>query len=429
MIPGLLTAAGIAMSIVPSTIAATQGAKQGQAGLASGLVNTSRQVGGGLGLALLITLATQRTSHLIGTGVQVPQALTDGFRLAYLIGAGLAAAAALLTFVSVPKPAAALGPGGRDGCRLAIAVVVAGFIALDLAFAGSHGAPIGAYTTKGAYRFVTAPSLHPPKLTTDAPTVRRQAGAGLHPHRELLRPQLPADHRPERPADPRQPACSRSGFTPVPQRRRRRQPEPADLSGQAGARVVAGRRHEHRRDRERRGHRGQPALPDGRDADGQGRLEAHPPRVRDRRRRRMGDREQEHPDEPLEVRRRLQRRADRLGGAGVRPEDRQAAAHLGRARPHPAGRLLRDAADQRLPVGRLPRQLDRTCSATGPSSSRCATRGPPTWSTSRRARSSGRSAASTRASSSARARTSSGSTTSSCGPAGPSRCSTTTAAS
>ena len=61
MIPGLLTAAGIAMSIVPSTIAATQGAKPGQQGLASGLVNTSRQVGGGLGLAFLITLATQRT--------------------------------------------------------------------------------------------------------------------------------------------------------------------------------------------------------------------------------------------------------------------------------------------------------------------------------------------------------------------------------
>ena len=47
MIPGILTAAGIALSIVPSTIAATQGAKEGQAGLASGLVNTSRQVGGG----------------------------------------------------------------------------------------------------------------------------------------------------------------------------------------------------------------------------------------------------------------------------------------------------------------------------------------------------------------------------------------------
>ena len=110
MIPGLLTAAGIAMSIVPSTIAATQGAKEGQAGLASGLVNTSRQIGGGLGLAVLVTLATQHSSHLIGTGALVPQALTDGFRLAYLIGAGLAATAALVTFTALPKPVPAESP-------------------------------------------------------------------------------------------------------------------------------------------------------------------------------------------------------------------------------------------------------------------------------------------------------------------------------
>ncbi|MBV9309646.1 MAG: MFS transporter, partial [Solirubrobacterales bacterium] len=56
LIPGLLMATGIGFSIVPSTIAATQSAREGQAGLASGLVNTSRQVGGGLGIALLITL-------------------------------------------------------------------------------------------------------------------------------------------------------------------------------------------------------------------------------------------------------------------------------------------------------------------------------------------------------------------------------------
>jgi EmrB/QacA subfamily drug resistance transporter len=170
MIPGLLTAAGIAMSIVPSTIAATQGAKEGQAGLASGLVNTSRQVGGGLGLAILVTLATQRSSHLIGTGRQVPQALTDGFRLAYLIGAGLAAAAALITFTALPKPTGALAGAARR-FAVAIVVVVAGFVAIDAAFAGSHGAPIGAYTTRGAYSFVTAPSLHPPKLHRDSPTV------------------------------------------------------------------------------------------------------------------------------------------------------------------------------------------------------------------------------------------------------------------
>src|SRR6201995_912627 len=87
VIPGILMAAGIGMSIVPSTIAATQGAREGQAGLASGLVNTSRQIGGGLGIAVLITLATTVSSHLIGVGRAVPQALTDGFRVAYFVGA------------------------------------------------------------------------------------------------------------------------------------------------------------------------------------------------------------------------------------------------------------------------------------------------------------------------------------------------------
>jgi hypothetical protein len=201
MIPGLLTAAGIAMSIVPSTIAATQGAKEGQAGLASGLVNTSRQIGGGLGLAVLVTLATQHSSHLIGTGQLVPQALTDGFRLAYLIGAGLAGAAALVTFTALPRPAARTGPSpeprtrgsvgaaptgvkpatalaGTRSLAAAIAVVVVAFVALDLAFAGSHGAPVGAYTTRGAYSFVTEPSLHPPKLHKDGPILADKLAGG-----------------------------------------------------------------------------------------------------------------------------------------------------------------------------------------------------------------------------------------------------------
>ncbi len=178
MIPGLLTAAGIAMSIVPSTIAATQGAKEGQAGLASGLVNTSRQIGGGLGLAVLVTLATQRSSHLIGTGQQVPQALTDGFRLAYLIGAGLAGAAALVTFTALPKLSTAASPAAARRLAVAIAVVVAGFVAIDLAFAGSHGAPVGAYTTRGAYSFVTEPTLHPPKLRAEGTTVAAKLASG-----------------------------------------------------------------------------------------------------------------------------------------------------------------------------------------------------------------------------------------------------------
>jgi EmrB/QacA subfamily drug resistance transporter len=176
MIPGLLTAAGIAMSIVPSTIAATQGAKEGQAGLASGLVNTSRQIGGGLGLAVLITLATQRTSHLIGAGQQVAQALTHGFQLAYLIGAGLAAAAALMTFTALPRLSAA-PPGAVRRLALAIGAVLVVFLALTVAFAGSHAPPLGAYTTGDTYSFVTAPTLHPPKIRS----LKRAPAAQLAP--------------------------------------------------------------------------------------------------------------------------------------------------------------------------------------------------------------------------------------------------------
>ncbi len=183
MVPGLLTAAGIAMSIVPSTIAATQGAKPGQAGLASGLVNTSRQVGGGLGLAILVTLATTRSTDLIGRGVQVPQALTEGFRLAYLICGGLAAAAGLVTLLAMrphehaaPAAPRSIGAGAGQRFAAAVAVVVAAFVALDVAFANSTGAPVGAYTTRGAYSFVSAPDLHPPIVRrTRRPTA---AGAG-----------------------------------------------------------------------------------------------------------------------------------------------------------------------------------------------------------------------------------------------------------
>jgi EmrB/QacA subfamily drug resistance transporter len=171
MIPGLLATAGIGMSIVPSTIAATQGAKEGQAGLASGLVNTSRQVGGGLGLAIFVTLATQRSTHLIGAGHGVPASLASGFRLAFLIGAGCVAVAALMTFALVERPAAE-HKHAASGIRVlaGVAAVLAVFVAVDLAFAGNHGAPVGAYITNGTYSYVTEPTLHPPKIKIEEKT-------------------------------------------------------------------------------------------------------------------------------------------------------------------------------------------------------------------------------------------------------------------
>ena len=163
IIPGVLTAAGIALSIVPSTIAATQGSKPGQAGLASGLVNTSRQIGGGLGLAILITLATQRTSQLLGHTSNTNEALVEGFRLAYFIGAGLCAAAAAMTFALVPKGAASQGSFlRRFPIAIGVLVAIGGLVGASYAVGNNHGPAIGSYTTQGAYSFVSEPTLHPP---------------------------------------------------------------------------------------------------------------------------------------------------------------------------------------------------------------------------------------------------------------------------
>ena len=188
VIPGLLTASGIAMSIVPSTIAATQGAKEGEAGLASGLVNTSRQIGGGLGLVVLITLATQRSSTLIGDGFQVSEALTHGFRLAYFIGAVLCAAAAVVTFLAIPAPPEALARASRRLVPV-VGVTLLAFTGLSVAFEGNKGAPIGRYTTAGAYSFVSAPSLHPPVIKRVQPGgvgIAIAPGPRLHLRHQLL---------------------------------------------------------------------------------------------------------------------------------------------------------------------------------------------------------------------------------------------------
>src|ERR671938_2109821 len=68
---------------------AMSGATESDSGLASGLVNTSGQVGGALGLAVLATLATERTDNLVADGQPAAAALNSGYHLAYLTGAGL----------------------------------------------------------------------------------------------------------------------------------------------------------------------------------------------------------------------------------------------------------------------------------------------------------------------------------------------------
>ncbi len=114
--PSIVTAAGIGFSFVPATIAATTGVAGPEAGLASGIVNTSRQVGGSLGLALLATIATQRTADVAGRETSL-EAVADGFRHAFIAGGiigvcGIVFALTLLVRGAV-TPQAAASPARR----------------------------------------------------------------------------------------------------------------------------------------------------------------------------------------------------------------------------------------------------------------------------------------------------------------------------
>jgi EmrB/QacA subfamily drug resistance transporter len=102
----VLIGTGAGLSFPSLMSLAMSGVDPAEAGLASGLVNTTLQVGGALGLALLATLSTNRTGSLLAGGDSTAQALTGGYRLAFLIGAGLVVIAGAIA-VSVLRPAAA----------------------------------------------------------------------------------------------------------------------------------------------------------------------------------------------------------------------------------------------------------------------------------------------------------------------------------
>jgi EmrB/QacA subfamily drug resistance transporter len=92
---GVLASAGLGLALVPATIVAVQGVPSGAAGVASGLLNTSRLLGGALGLALLTTIADTRSHTALRAGVRPLQALTDGYGQAFLIAAIIVAVGAL----------------------------------------------------------------------------------------------------------------------------------------------------------------------------------------------------------------------------------------------------------------------------------------------------------------------------------------------
>jgi MFS family permease len=94
---------GIGFGFVPVSIAALSGITSREAGLASGLINTSQQIGGGIGLAILTTVATTRTNNLLASGEAPPTALTDGFRLAFWFGVAFAAIGVAATLLVLKR--------------------------------------------------------------------------------------------------------------------------------------------------------------------------------------------------------------------------------------------------------------------------------------------------------------------------------------
>jgi hypothetical protein len=102
LLPGyLMVGFGLALSFIPVSIAALAGVGPREAGLASGLINTSQQIGGAIGVAIAVTVATSHTKSLLRGGHAPADALTHGYALAFWVVGGLAAVGVVLALVLV----------------------------------------------------------------------------------------------------------------------------------------------------------------------------------------------------------------------------------------------------------------------------------------------------------------------------------------
>ncbi|MFE2556103.1 MFS transporter [Streptomyces sp. NPDC059352] len=102
--PGVLMMAGLGLATTPLATLATSSAAPGDAGLVSGLVNTSRTMGGALGLAVLSTVAAAATPAIVTFGAPDPAYLVPGYAMAFRVSAGVLVVSSALMLLWLPKP-------------------------------------------------------------------------------------------------------------------------------------------------------------------------------------------------------------------------------------------------------------------------------------------------------------------------------------
>jgi EmrB/QacA subfamily drug resistance transporter len=120
LLPGfLLIAVGIGFSFVPISIAALAGVQDAEAGLASGLINTSQQIGGALGIAALSTIATSQTENAVAAGTALPLALVDGFTAAFVAGVVIAGAGVVAALTLIRRDELEQAPEAQPAFDLA----------------------------------------------------------------------------------------------------------------------------------------------------------------------------------------------------------------------------------------------------------------------------------------------------------------------
>jgi EmrB/QacA subfamily drug resistance transporter len=115
LLPGyLMVGVGLAFSFIPMSIAALAGVRPDEAGLASGLINTSQQIGGALGVAIAATVAFTHTTTLLHSGHDLAAAQTSGFALGFWVIAGFGTAAVVATLALVRSQEVLLEAGAAQ---------------------------------------------------------------------------------------------------------------------------------------------------------------------------------------------------------------------------------------------------------------------------------------------------------------------------